>query len=80
MTGVDENIELLTKRKTVSVTENDLDLLHGLAEGKGFSQISARLNVSRAALAKRAQRLFARIGVHNSAHAVSWAYKNGLLE
>lgn len=58
----------------------DIKILEGLADGKGFVQIGAKLNLPETAVSARARRLYERINVHNAAHAVAWGFRNGYLK
>lgn len=83
MTGLEENVEELTKKKyrdsTVIVDDTELRILQGLSEGKGFVQIGACLNISEVAASGIARRFYKRIRVHNATHAVAWAFLHGYL-
>lgn len=84
MTGIDENIERLTKRRTYrarrsDVTASDVKLLEFIADGKGSEWIAKQFGVSKGAIERERFRLYIRIGVHNAAHAVAWAFRNRYL-
>lgn len=57
----------------------DITMLKYLSDGKGTDQIAALMGLSRGAIAARRIRLCDRLGVHNTAHAVAWGFRNHYL-
>jgi DNA-binding NarL/FixJ family response regulator len=60
------------------LTPREAEVLTLIAEGLTSSQICARLVVSQATVKTHVNRIFAKIGVHDRAQAVRYAYRNNL--
>jgi len=60
------------------LTPREAEVLTLIAEGLTNSQICARLVVSQATVKTHVNRIFAKIGVHDRAQAVRYAYRNNL--
>jgi DNA-binding NarL/FixJ family response regulator len=62
------------------LTTRELEVLQLLTEGLSRTQIAGRLFVSPKTAGTHTERIFRKLGVHNRAQAVAFAYRNGLLE
>ncbi len=60
------------------LTPREAEVLTLIAEGLSNAQICARLVVSQATVKTHINRIFAKIGAHDRAQAVRYAYRNGL--
>ena len=60
------------------LTPREAEVLTLIAEGLTNTQICARLVVSQATVKTHVNRIFAKIGVHDRAQAVRYAYRNNL--
>lgn len=56
-----------------------LELLRYLAGGYTYAQIGRRMGISCNSVRVKAHKLYGRLGVRNSAHAVAVGYQRGLL-
>jgi DNA-binding NarL/FixJ family response regulator len=64
---------------TAALTERELGILTLIGAGYTSGEISGRLTISRKTVENHKQRIFAKLGVQNQAHAVSIAIRTGLL-
>ena len=62
------------------MTPREAEVLTLVAQGLTNGEIAARLFVSEATVKSHINHLFAKTGVHDRAQAVSYAYKQGLVE
>jgi DNA-binding NarL/FixJ family response regulator len=67
-------------RQTTAMTPRELDVLRLVAGGLTTGEIGPRLGISPKTVENHKQRLFAKLGVQNQAHAVSIAMRAGLLD
>jgi DNA-binding NarL/FixJ family response regulator len=67
-------------RHTTALTPRELDVLRLVAAGLTTGEIGPRLGISPKTVENHKQRLFAKLGVQNQAHAVSIAMRAGLLD
>ncbi len=65
---------------TVPLTGRELDVLRLVAAGMTTGEIGPRLGISPKTVENHKQRLFAKLGVQNQAHAVSIAMRAGLID
>jgi DNA-binding NarL/FixJ family response regulator len=68
-----------TTDATVALTERELEVLKLVGAGLTSREISGRLLISHKTVENHKQRLFAKLGVQNQAHAVSVAMRTGLI-
>ena len=64
---------------SVALTERELDILKLVGAGLTSREISGRLVISHKTVENHKQRIFAKLGVQNQAHAVSVAMRTGLM-
>jgi DNA-binding CsgD family transcriptional regulator len=64
----------------VSLTTRELDVLNLIGCGHTTSEIGPRLGISPKTVENHKQRLFAKLGVSNQAHAVAVSMRLGLLD
>ena len=62
-----------------SLTPRELTVLHLVAAGHPSREISGKLQISHKTVENHKQRIFAKLGVQNQAHAVSVAMRTGLM-
>lgn len=62
-----------------ALTERELDILKLVGAGLTSREIAGRLKISHKTVENHKQRLFAKLGVQNQAHAVSVAMRTGLM-
>jgi DNA-binding response OmpR family regulator len=62
------------------LTPREREVLRLLAEGFGTEEISGRLFISPKTACTHIQRILAKLGLHNRAEAVAFAYREGLVE
>jgi DNA-binding NarL/FixJ family response regulator len=67
-------------RQNGTLTPRELDVLRLVAAGLTTGEIGPRLGISPKTVENHKQRLFAKLGVQNQAHAVSIAMRAGLLD
>jgi DNA-binding NarL/FixJ family response regulator len=65
--------------QSVTLTDRELGVLSLVGAGLTSAQISRRLQISHKTVENHKQRIFAKLGVQNQAHAVSVALRAGLL-
>jgi DNA-binding NarL/FixJ family response regulator len=66
--------------RELGLTNRELEVLEGLADGLTGVEIAAKLVISPKTVGSHVQRILAKLGVHSRAHAVALAYQSGLLE
>jgi DNA-binding NarL/FixJ family response regulator len=66
-------------RRRVDLTERELQVLRGMAEGKSNAEIGRELFVSEDTVKTHARRLFRKLGARDRAHAVASAFRAGLV-
>ena len=62
-----------------ALTSRELEVLSLVGAGLTSNRVSNRLNISQKTVENHKQRIFAKLGVQNQAHAVSIAMRTGLL-
>jgi DNA-binding NarL/FixJ family response regulator len=67
-------------RNSSSLTEREVEVLTGLANGKTHRQLAKELAISEKTVATHIQRIFPKLGVHSRAEAVAAAYQRGIIE
>ena len=66
-------------RRRVDLTERELQVLRGMADGKSNAEIGRELFVSEDTVKTHARRLFRKLGARDRAHAVAAAFRAGLV-
>src|SRR4029450_1631757 len=66
-------------RRRVDLTERELQVLRGMADGKSNAEIGRELFVSEDRVKTHARRLFRKLGARDRAHAVASAFRAGLV-
>ncbi|MCX5067573.1 response regulator transcription factor [Micromonospora lupini] len=66
-------------RASVGLTERELQVLLGMAEGKSNAEIGRELFVSEDTVKTHARRLFRKLGARDRAHAVAAGFRAGLV-
>jgi DNA-binding NarL/FixJ family response regulator len=66
-------------RRRVDLTERELQVLRGMADGKSNAEIGRDLFVSEDTVKTHARRLFRKLGARDRAHAVASAFRAGLV-
>ncbi|MGC1211476.1 MAG: response regulator transcription factor, partial [Micromonospora sp.] len=66
-------------RTPVGLTERELQVLLGMAEGKSNAEIGRELFVSEDTVKTHARRLFRKLGARDRAHAVAAGFRAGLV-
>ncbi|MEV6801191.1 helix-turn-helix transcriptional regulator [Micromonospora rifamycinica] len=66
-------------RNSVGLTERELQVLLGMAEGKSNAEIGRELFVSEDTVKTHARRLFRKLGARDRAHAVAAGFRAGLV-
>lgn len=66
-------------RPSVGLTERELQVLLGMAEGKSNAEIGRELFVSEDTVKTHARRLFRKLGARDRAHAVAAGFRAGLV-
>jgi DNA-binding NarL/FixJ family response regulator len=61
------------------LTERELQVLHGMADGKSNAEIGRDLFVSEDTVKTHARRLFRKLGARDRAHAVASGFRTGLV-
>jgi DNA-binding NarL/FixJ family response regulator len=64
---------------SLRISPREMQVLDGMCEGLSNAQIGRELYLSNNTVKSLARRLFAKLGVHERAHAVARAYRLGLL-
>jgi DNA-binding NarL/FixJ family response regulator len=62
-----------------TLTERELQVLHGMADGKSNAEIGRDLFVSEDTVKTHARRLFRKLGARDRAHAVASGFRSGLV-
>lgn len=65
--------------KTLNLTRREQQILKLLTDGLGTEAIAHALRISRITVRRHLQNLFAKLGVHSRAEAVSFVFRNHLL-
>lgn len=65
--------------RRLALTERELQVLRGMAEGKSNAEIGRELFVSEDTVKTHARRLFRKLGARDRAHAVAAAFRAGLV-
>jgi DNA-binding NarL/FixJ family response regulator len=68
-----------TRRGTVALTERELQVLRGMADGHSNAEIGRELFVSEDTVKTHARRLFRKLGARDRAHAVAAGFRAGLV-
>ncbi|MBQ1028224.1 helix-turn-helix transcriptional regulator [Micromonospora sp. C95] len=68
-----------TDRSAIGLTERELQVLLGMAEGKSNAEIGRELFVSEDTVKTHARRLFRKLGARDRAHAVAAGFRAGLV-
>ncbi len=63
----------------ISLTERELQVLHGMAQGRSNAEIGRTLYLSEDTIKTHARRLFRKLGVHDRAKAVAHGFRAGLV-
>jgi DNA-binding NarL/FixJ family response regulator len=66
-------------RSQIGLTERELQVLLGMAEGKSNAEIGRELFVSEDTVKTHARRLFRKLGARDRAHAVAAGFRAGLV-
>nr|WP_173158520.1 response regulator transcription factor [Phytohabitans suffuscus] len=69
--------EVVARRMTL--TERELQVLRGMADGKSNAEIGRELFVSEDTVKTHARRLFRKLGARDRAHAVAAGFRAGLV-
>jgi DNA-binding NarL/FixJ family response regulator len=65
--------------RRVVLTERELQVLRGMADGKSNAEIGRELFVSEDTVKTHARRLFRKLGARDRAHAVAAGFRAGLV-
>jgi DNA-binding NarL/FixJ family response regulator len=76
-----QRADLVTEapRRRVELTERELQVLRGMADGKSNAEIGRDLFVSEDTVKTHARRLFRKLGARDRAHAVASAFRAGMV-
>jgi DNA-binding NarL/FixJ family response regulator len=69
----------LSNVRPLALTERELQVLRGMADGKSNAEIGRELFVSEDTVKTHARRLFRKLGARDRAHAVAAAFRAGLV-
>jgi DNA-binding NarL/FixJ family response regulator len=69
----------LSEARGITLTERELQVLRGMAEGRSNAEIGRELFVSEDTVKTHARRLFRKLGARDRAHAVASAFRAGLV-
>jgi DNA-binding NarL/FixJ family response regulator len=69
----------LSNVRRLALTERELQVLRGMADGKSNAEIGRELFVSEDTVKTHARRLFRKLGARDRAHAVAAAFRAGLV-
>jgi DNA-binding NarL/FixJ family response regulator len=72
-------VGLLRADSHVRLTERELQVLHGMAQGKSNGEIGRELYLSEDTVKTHARRLFRALGVHDRAEAVAHGIRRGFV-
>jgi DNA-binding NarL/FixJ family response regulator len=78
-TGVGAGVVGLSGARRLALTERELQVLRGMADGKSNAEIGRELFVSEDTVKTHARRLFRKLGARDRAHAVAAAFRAGLV-
>ncbi|WP_341717579.1 helix-turn-helix transcriptional regulator [Micromonospora sp. FIMYZ51] len=78
-TGSDRPAGARPDRSAIGLTERELQVLLGMAEGKSNAEIGRELFVSEDTVKTHARRLFRKLGARDRAHAVAAGFRAGLV-
>ncbi len=78
-TGSDRPAAARPDRSAIGLTERELQVLLGMAEGKSNAEIGRELFVSEDTVKTHARRLFRKLGARDRAHAVAAGFRAGLV-
>jgi len=79
MAVTDEDAPPLPEVRRITLTERELQVLRGMAEGKSNAEIGRELFVSEDTVKTHARRLFRKLGARDRAHAVAAAFRAGIV-
>jgi DNA-binding NarL/FixJ family response regulator len=65
--------------RSVALTERELQVLRGMADGRSNAEIGRELFVSEDTVKTHARRLFRKLGARDRAHAVAAGFRAGLV-
>jgi DNA-binding NarL/FixJ family response regulator len=65
--------------RRTALTERELQVLRGMADGKSNAEIGRELFVSEDTVKTHARRLFRKLGARDRAHAVAAGFRTGLV-
>jgi DNA-binding NarL/FixJ family response regulator len=65
--------------RRLTLTERELQVLRGMADGKSNAEIGRELFVSEDTVKTHARRLFRKLGARDRAHAVAAGFRAGLV-
>jgi DNA-binding NarL/FixJ family response regulator len=65
--------------RRLTLTERELQVLRGMADGKSYAEIGRELFVSEDTVKTHARRLFRKLGARDRAHAVAAGFRAGLV-
>jgi DNA-binding NarL/FixJ family response regulator len=75
----DAGATLVPTLARITLTERELQVLRGMAEGKSNAEIGRELFVSEDTVKTHARRLFRKLGARDRAHAVAAAFRAGIV-
>ncbi|MET8475384.1 LuxR C-terminal-related transcriptional regulator [Streptomyces sp. NPDC006422] len=64
----------------VKLTQQQFEILYGIAHGESMVEASRRLGLSTHTVKTHRRRLYARLGAKNAAHAIGIGFRLGLLQ
>ncbi len=70
----------VSETRRISLTERELQVLRGMAEGRSNAEIGRELFVSEDTVKTHARRLFRKLGARDRAHAVAAAFRAGIVQ
>ena len=76
---IHEMAELRKTQRESLVTPRQVEILKLVASGTRYSDVAAKLFLSKTTVKRDVRNIFDRLGVNDAAHAVSEAHKRGLL-
>lgn len=72
-------LEAVPDKPGVALSPRELQVLHGMSEGRSNAEIGRSLWLSEDTIKVHAKKLFVKTGVHDRAAAVAWAFRSGIL-
>jgi len=69
----------LRPTRSTTLTERELQVLRGMADGRSNAEIGRELFVSEDTVKTHARRLFRKLGARDRAHAVAAGFRAGLV-